>query len=147
MGTTDEKIKSLFVLLEKKRNEIKKIERPTWITNCSFSYSADRGNAINIHVVSDEAQLIDMLAFLMHKEEYTYKAMDELGITRTQFKWNGYKGAEWREDIAMRINILNINKKKASLAAMEEKLNSLVSPEEKRRMEVEAMAALLLEEE
>lgn len=147
MGATDEKIKDLFILLEKKRNEIKKIERPSWITNCSFSYTADRGNAINIHVVSDEAVLIDMLAFLMQKEEYFTKAASQLILSKPQsFKWNGYTVNEWKEDIAMRINILNVSKKKLQLTEMENKLNSLVSPEEKRRLEVEALAAALLEE-
>ena len=148
MGNTDEKIKQLFLQLEKKRKEIQKIERPTWFTNCSFAYSEDRGNAINIHVVSNMTQLIDMMSFLIQKDEYYKKAIEALGLpANTEFKWLGYSINEWKEDISMRINILNVNKKKAQLAEFESKLNSLVSPEEKRRMEVEAIAASLTEED
>ena len=44
MKNTDEQVQKLFAIVQTKKKEISKAEKPDWKTNCSFSYTRN-GNA------------------------------------------------------------------------------------------------------
>lgn len=98
-------------------------------------------NSVNLHVVSNIRDLICMAAFLKDKEKGYTEAAKEFNVEEApEFLWQGYKVADWLEDISMRITKIQITKKRQKLEAMEEKLNKLVSPETRAALELEAMS-------
>lgn len=143
MENIDNRIQELFKKVELKKKEIKKIESSNWKTNCTFAFNPGSSERHNIHVISDNSLLISILAFLLEKESFYNKAMEELGVTEPEFTWQSYSVLEWKQDLQSRLNKLNISKKKAQLNTLEEKLNGLVSPEVKRQLEVAAIEELL----
>ena len=143
MENIDNRIQELFKKVELKKKEIKNIESSNWKTNCSFTFNPGSADRLNIHVISDAESLISILAFLLEKESFYSKAMEELGISGSKFTWQTYSVEEWKQDVQSRLNKINISKKKKQLSELEEKLNGLVSPEVKRQLEVAAIEALL----
>ena len=109
----DIQIQKLFDVVQLKRDEILKAERPNWLTNCTFGYD-DSSKRINIQVTSDVGVLADILGFLYMKMGHYDKACETLGIT-SEFKWMGYTLDEWTEDLKTRVNKIQITKKKKEL--------------------------------
>jgi hypothetical protein len=139
---TDKKVQEFFKVVQQKKTEIAKAEKPDWKTNCSFSYNKDSGSRINLQVVADVEELVMMLAFLIDKNQSFDKAQSFLG-TDLEFKWMGFTFNEWKSDIQTRINKVQISKKKKELEALESRLDKLISPELKAQMELDEISKLL----
>jgi len=143
--TTDQQISDLFNLVRGKQLEITKSERPKWITTCVFSYNPDDTNAnsrVNIQTVTDIQKLIDILGLLINKFESYNKAIESLGnikVSKSKFYWMGFTIDDWKLDIVSRINQINIKTKKKELDILSDRLNAIVSPEQRREMELEAI--------
>jgi len=136
----DLKIRELFDKVQQDKEEIKKIEKPSWETNSSFSYSPTGSNdRINIQAVSRIDDIIRILSFLLEKESFHTKAITELGLEDNEFLWMGFTLAQWTKDLKTRINKIQINDKKQKLLILEERLNRAISPEMRRQLEVEAI--------
>lgn len=131
----DKQVQELFKIVQQKKAEIIKAEKPNWLTNCSFGYNKDSSARQNIQVVSDVEELISILGFLIEKEKGFDAAQQVLGTSET-FKWLGFTVEEWQSDIQTRINKIQISKKKKELDAIETKLNSLVSKEMREALEL-----------
>lgn len=146
MTLEDKQIADLFSLVQKKKEEINSAERPSWKTNGSFGYSDRSGdtNRVAIFVCSDPDQLTKILAFLISQKEHYGKAAAITGV-KTKFSWCGYSYQDWEYDIKTRVSNLSLSSKKKELAVLEERLNAIVSPEVRRRMELEAISKLLEE--
>ena len=133
----DQKVALLFEKLEAKKAEITKAEKPKWETNCS--YKADSSStSTNIQAVSDVGILVTILANLKIHEWAWYEACSTLGV-KLPFKHQSYTIDEWLTDIQTRINKLEIDNKKAELKALEDKINLVVSPEQRRALEIAAI--------
>lgn len=138
----DIQIQKLFDIVQLKREEIAKAERPNWLTNCTFGYD-ETSKRINIQVTNDVIVLAKILAFLYGKEGDFSKACTELGVA-DEFKWMGYTTDEWAEDLKTRVNKIQITKKKRDLELIEGKLDKLISPEMKAQMELDEITKELL---
>jgi hypothetical protein len=137
---TDQRTLNLIKEVNRQKNEISQAERPSWITNCSFSYSEGRQNdQINLHVESKVQTLILIAAFLSEKSRTYYEAAGQLGVDAPQFTWSGYSVNDWLSDIKSRINEIQIASKRKKLEALEARLNAIVSPELRAEMESEAI--------
>lgn len=137
---TDEKTLKMIEQVAKQKREIEKAERPNWITTCSFSYTENPAQAINIHVEQNVRNLICIAAFLVEKERAYNEAAQILGIDDPpKFSWQGSSSADWHEDIKTRINKIQIGAKKKKLEALEARLNAIISPELKAQLELEAI--------
>lgn len=139
---TDKKILDLINEVRKQKEEIAKIEKPNWITNCSFRWV--EGNpkpdlAINLHVESDVRALIHAAAAILSREASYAKATEALGIEAPPFLWDGFSAKDWLNDIKLRIAKIQIATKKKKLEALESRLNAIVSPELRAQMEIEAI--------
>lgn len=147
MTTADQQISDLFSLVQKKKEEISSAERPAWKTNGSFCYSdkSSDTNRVAIFVCSDPDQLTKILAFLITQKEAYSKASAITGI-KTKFSWCGHSYQDWEYDIKTRVSNLSLASKRKELAALEERLNAIVSPEVRRQMELEAISKALLSE-
>ena len=141
----DQQVLDLFNLVRTKQSEISKSERPKWTTTCVFSYSPDDTNAgsrVNIQTVTDISKLTDILGFLIQKFEYYNKALEAIGNTKINignFSWMGFSIDDWKSDIISRINQISVKAKKKELDTLSDRLNAIVSPEQRREMELEAI--------
>jgi hypothetical protein len=143
---TDQKTLALIEEVKNRKEEISKLSRPNWKTNCSFTYDENKMNdCINLHVESNVRKLISYAAFLRLKESSYFAAIAELKLSDyPEFTWCGFSVPDWMEDIKTRINQVQINSKEKSLEVLEARLNTIVSPELKAQMELEAIEKELL---
>jgi hypothetical protein len=139
----DDQVMELIEKVKQKRAEIQRIEKPNWQTNCSFSFiEGQSSGATNIHVVSDVRKLTRIAAFLCRLDDDYIKAGLDLGVDPLpEFAWDGYTLAEWVSDLALRVSEIQLASKKSSLEALQKRLDAIISPELKRKMELEAIAA------
>lgn len=143
VNAADKKVMELVEIVKKRKEEINKAEKPQWNTNMSFGYTEDTSSRTNLQTVIDLKQLISIVAFLNEKEKSFNEAATELGV-EAKFKWLDFSVAEWKADIALRISKIQISKKKKELEVFESKLNGLISPELKRKLDLEALEEELL---
>ncbi len=140
--TTDEIVLDLLNKVEQKKKEIGASERPNWITNCSFGINpSNAAERINIQV-ADTNTLITIYANLSLSHSSFEQAAKDLGV-KAEFKWQGFTFGDWAADIKTRLNQLQIKTKKDDLAKLEARVNALVSPEQRREMELKKLAAEL----
>ena len=140
--THDEKVQLLFAKLQAKKAEVANAERPQYLTGGQFRYSESMGNSIDILTVRDERKLVEILTFLKERSEKYAEAAKELGVD-VNFTWLGFTVEEWTTDLLTRVSILQLAKRKAELKELEERVNAIVSPELRRKMEIEALETLL----
>lgn len=140
----DQKVANLMSIVATKKAEIAKAEKPKWETHLSFGYNEEKGSErTNIQIITDTTKLVDILAFLLQKSEMFDKAVQKLKIPSLQFKWMGYTVDEWERDITTRIGQILLSSRKKELETLEGKLSNLLSPEQKRAIELEAIAKSL----
>lgn len=134
----DDKINELFKVLQKQKTDVEKSEKEVskkWVTNCSFTIS---GRApINIQTANEESIRTATTEMLMH-QDYSNKAAEKLGLEKYE-KYLGYTYDEWVEDFCKRIAVINLKAEKEKLANLEKRLGTIVSPEQKRQMELDAI--------
>lgn len=142
----DSEIKKLFEKVSLQKQAIAKADKPDWKTNCVFSFTQSiNDSSINIQVCSDLLILIKILAFLEIYKEKTLAIAKSLDV-KIDYLHQGYSVEDWKYDIQARIKKLNIEKEKKKLAALETRLNAIISPEQKRAMELEEIKRIIDEE-
>ena len=149
---TDDVVLQLMGEISKRKAAIKAAERTAWRTNCMFAFSGDSksSSVINLNVVADAGQLLQMAAALSTQyaayNRVIATAGQELGVeveTPPTFKWCGYTYEDWMKDIGSRLAKLQIASARQKLAALETRLNGIISPELRAKMELEAIQAEL----
>jgi hypothetical protein len=144
--STDEAVLELLKKVEQKRAEIKKAQkRPQYKTNLTIGYDPETTTGrIMIQTVTDPSKVAGIYAFLIQKEEALNQAYTELGLP-PDLTYMGYPIADWKEDLKARAGQLSIEQKKKELDILDKRVNSLVSPEQRREMELAALTAELAE--
>lgn len=140
---TDQIVLQLLAKVEEKKKQIGNAERPSWNTNCSFGFDPNNNDRINIQVVRDLEVLVGIHAFLSHRYESYLNSLKSLGITEKEapFKYLGFSYENWASDIHTRLNGLRIKAKRDELASLEARVNGLVSPEQRRQIELQKLVA------
>jgi len=138
MNDTDKMVLELLKKVEEKKQQIGNAERPSWITNCSFGYNPDSNARISIQASRELEQLVDIHAFLTNKHTTFKQSMAALKLDQQEvsFKYLGFTYEQWMADIQTRINQLRIKSKKDELSILEARVNNLVSPEQRRDIEL-----------
>ncbi len=137
--TTDELVIELFNTVRSKQREISGYQKPSWETSCTIGYNPEIvSDRINIQTVTDINKLVDLVAFLRIKRDYWKEACDSLGV-KVPFKWMGYEPVLWEKDIKARIDQLNLSVKQKELKALEARLDALITVDQRRVMELEAI--------
>jgi hypothetical protein len=133
--TIDDKIAQLFDVLTKQQEAVKEAEKETkapWKTNCAFLTASI--NPTNIQTAS-EVTLVKLHAEMFSIQSQRFRSAEILGCTTTE-DWYGYSYDEWTHDFKKRIAIINLKAKKDNLAALEKRLDAIVSPEQRRALEL-----------
>lgn len=143
----DEMVQELYEKVQIKKGQIAQAAKPNWQTSCSFGYSADSANGrIDIKTISDTRKLQDIMGFLLDREENSQRGATALGLPVDTFKWLGFTVDEWKSDLITRVTQILLTTKKAELAKLESRLENLISPELKAKLELEAIKDLLNED-
>lgn len=140
----DQRVTALFTKLQQKKAEVASAERPQYITGGAFRYSESIGNSIDIMTVRDERKLVEILAFLKDRKKSYTEAAEELNV-KANFTWLNFTVEEWTKDLKTRVSVIQLSKRKAELAELEIRVNTVMSPELRARMEMEALEAALSE--
>lgn len=143
--TIDKKIDELFAVVKKQKAEVEKVEKASkrsWNTNCSFKLYAS--SPLNIQTAQEDT-IVKALAELISFEEKFDKANEILGLSK-EFKHDGYSVEDWTEDFKKRIATIQLKAKKEKLKDLESRLNGIVSPEQRRQMELDAITNALSED-
>ena len=140
MSTEKDKIiEELFGVVQVKREEIKKIEKPEWKTNCSFvSPLNPTSNPRNIRTIVDISEIRAKVAELLLLNDYSEKASGLLDI-ENESTWLGFSIEDWVSDFKTRVSVLMLTKKKKDLDSLEKRLDKLVSKEKREEMELLAI--------
>ena len=150
-ATTDEAVMELLIKVQRQKVEIKTGKKtPHWRTNCTIGFdpskklSAASGEAhdmINIRVAR-ESKLIEIWAFLLQRENYQSKAANDLSLPDDKM-YMGYLFSGWKEDLKFRAEQLSVERKQKEVAELDARVNKLVTPEQRRVMEIEAIQKML----
>lgn len=141
MSTTnmDQKVLDLFRAVQAKKETVAKASKPSWATSCEFGFTPSSAHdRTDIRKIKEPRKLVEMLAFLNERHDGYAKAAGELGVD-VAFTWLGFSLSEWKEDLKTQTDILTLQAKRKELADLEAKLNTLLSPEQKRQLEFEAL--------
>lgn len=144
--TSDQIVIELLKKVEQKKKEIGASERPSWNTHCSFGFQKDSAsNRINIQVEKDIRNLIEIFGFIIGEHQKWQYSCDDLEINdeKYPFDWLGFSAQSWLEDIKTRIDQLQLKSKREDLAKLEARVNALVSPEQRREIELAELAKIL----
>lgn len=143
--STDEKTLDLIKEVNRRKEEIAQLGKPSWSTNCSFCYAEGKlTDPINLHVESKVSSLVSIAGHLLSKEDTYNRAAGILGVEVPPFTWQTFRVQDWLSDIQLRINQLQISNKQKSLSALEERLNKVISPALRAELELQEIQDELL---
>lgn len=140
---TDQIVIDLLNKVKEKRQILEKKQKAKWVTSCTIGYNpssvADR---INIQTVTDINILVDICAFLQSKEQAFNRARETLQVD-VEFSYMGYSVQDWITDLKTRIDFISINAEKKELAALEARIDKLVTNDQRREIELEEILKLV----
>lgn len=141
--TIDQQIQSLFAKLNTRKTKVAELESQiakSWITNCSYRPTG-ASSPVNLNTLSVDG-VVDVVADIVLQAKSRADAAALLG-TEAPKKIQGYTVESWVEDCKKRLAAINIREEKKALEELETRLNSVLSPEERRKLEVAALLAAI----
>lgn len=137
-NTIDQQIENLFVILKQKKLDIEKSEKEikkSWLTNCS--YENMKGQSINLQT-AQLSSIHKVVTEILLYESYQDKSAQILGI-ENNLKIQGYSSEDWISDCVKRVSVLKIKTQKEQLEQLEKRLEGILSTDQKRQKEFEAI--------
>lgn len=128
----DEQIIKLKELVDKKREEIKKIKKPTFETNLVLDLE---GQKYNLNVLGAESLKMLKVRLNMYR-----LSMKDLSMN---IPISGYSVEQWLADISNKISCHEYKKHEKDLEETEKKLNALLSEDKKVELELNELAKSL----
>ena len=142
----DTQIQALFAKLEDRKQKVKELKENTqksWVTNGTWAIPHSTA-IINIQTISEQT-LVQNTAIILgqiQNERMAHKLIHGAEPSK-DYKFQGYTEQQWMSDIVKRKSMIEIRSAEAKLTEIEAALNSVLSPEERRRIEVEMIAKQL----
>lgn len=134
MSDQDQIVEELIKQVNAKAKEIKDLNNPSWKTCCSLAFYDGK---VNLHVENDVGKLLSILAYFEIVNDRATKLAKEIGVQIKDIPIQGYSIKDWRHDITVRINKIGIKQKQEQLKSLESRLDSILTPEQKRKFEIE----------
>ncbi|MEE8577423.1 MAG: hypothetical protein V3T31_09225 [candidate division Zixibacteria bacterium] len=140
MSDLDAKVQKLMDDVQKRRKKVGSLKKPQWLTSCSLQLPGH--DRLNIQVCPDLSLLAYVCGTLNRMAADIKSAAKELDV-KIEPKWQNYPIEDWVKDIKLRVRATQIKTEQEKLSAMEAKLETLVSPDQRRAMELEKLEAEL----
>jgi len=134
-NSLDEKVNKLFEIVKVKKEQIKKLDRPSFKTNLSLKTFED--GTVNLHA-QNRYSLVRYFSYLQ-REQSSFQQANLLLGTNEIFTNNGFTFDEWTHDFKILVEKVLINDLKKDLADKEKKLNSLLSEDQRRQIQIEEL--------
>lgn len=135
----DEIIRKLSEKIKEKKKVLDSIENPSYKTNLSFGYDPTSSARINLHTINNLQTIVEITSFLLDKSKGFEEASKLLDIPVVEFKWQGYSLNDWINDLKARASKITVEFKRKEFKILEEKLDGLISTEQRRLLELEAI--------
>lgn len=140
MSNIDQTIQLLFTKLSERKAKVASLEAEiakSWRTTGAFRLIGAQSTT-NIQTAQAE-QLEEVAAHIVMLANAMSEASTKLSRPSAQ-KIQGYKAEDWFSDLQKRLAAIDVREEKKQLEALEQRLNQVLSPEERRRIEVELLA-------
>jgi len=139
MTTLDEQIRGMFAKLNDRKAKLETLKQqsaPKWKTTGTFR-QIGATSVTSMQTASKETiiEIATQVELLAGAQESVAK---KLGTDATALI-QGYKLEDWYHDFQKRLATINQRDEEAAIADLEKRLNSVLSPEERRRIEVELL--------
>lgn len=131
--SVDEKVQRLIAEVKRRRAELSALKKPQWLTSCSLQLPGFE--RINIQVEQD-IQLLAVAHGVLRKMEDSMDYLFDRLLISIDRRWNGYLIQDWTDDIELRLKITQIQDQQKHLAKLELALDGLLSPEQRRELEL-----------
>jgi len=137
---------AVMKLLEKIKEKESKLNLPKkrtqWKTNCTLKHEEHK--TTNIQTIRDFSVLIDICAALLLVKKNTKEASETLGLV---FKndYLGYPIDDWIYDLKTRVNMLKLEEEKKEIKRLNDRINNLVSEDQRRELELKEIENILKE--
>ena len=139
----DATIRELFKKLEERKvkvAEVRKVTQKGWVTNGTWKVPFT-ATVINIQTLPED-QLYLVAGEIVKSAESIRIGASILNGEYSK-KVQGYQIEEWEADLRKRKAMIEIRSEEAKLAELEARLNSVLSPDDRRRIEVELLTKAL----
>lgn len=136
----DAQIEALFNKLEQRKskiNELKANIAKGWVTIGSFK-TVGALAPTNIQTAS-QAVVEEIAAHICMISSAMEQASTHLQAPMSK-KIQGYTVDEWFQDLNKRLSTIQLREEEAAIAQIEQRLNQVLSPEQRRKIEVEMLA-------
>lgn len=136
----DQTIQTLFTKLGERKARVAALKTElakSWKTNGTFRLI---GATTPTNVQTANAETLEEIAAHV---VILANALNEAAVKLTRpgsQKIQGYKSEDWFSDFQKRLATIDIREEERQLEALETRLNQVLSPEERRRIEVELLA-------
>lgn len=144
MSTLDQSIQQLFTKLAERKAKVASLKAEatkSWKTNGTFRLIG--ASATTNMQTANEEQVEEVATQLLLMAGARDAAAAKLG-REIKSKIQGYTVDDWFADFTKRLATINIREEERQLEALEQRLNSVLSPEERRRIEVELLTKEIL---
>ena len=133
----DAKVQKLMATVKARRAKVGKLKKPQWITPCSLVLPGCE--RLSIQVCSDLGLLAFACGTLLRMKVDIESASKELDV-EVKADWQSYPIDDWITDIKLRIQVTQVKAEQEKLTKLEAKLNTLLSPEQRREIELASIA-------
>lgn len=133
----DEIVQELLQIVKKKREEIEKIQKPEWQTNCVVMVE---GRTSNLRAINSIEKAIETFSVIVAAKKVYEETVEILGIKEEiNFTFNGFSFDKWSNDFRNVTNLITVKEKVKDLEEDEAKLDKLVSKEKREELELEML--------
>lgn len=142
MENIDEKIQQQFNIVKLKREKFEKAEaesKQPWKTTCSITIN--NLNSQNIQLASIQ-KIKEILIGLLMQQKFSLEAHTLLGLENDN-KYQNFSYDDWISDCIKRASMISLKQEKETLNELENRLNAILSTEQRRLMELESISASL----
>jgi hypothetical protein len=144
VATTNTKAYDALNMVRERIKAIKIISDAPPRTNGIFKYNPTASSPIRIADITNVAELLNILGFVLEKEKMYNDAATACGLKEYPvFTWCGYNGADWAHDIKVRIAIINHHNNLSQLETAERELSGFLSQDDKLSMLLGKLGNLL----
>ena len=141
----DEIVRGLLVKLKQQQAELDNLKgqiQSSWKTHCSFTTTPNNASTKkNIQVCSEE-EIFQFVQHVLQLRASHFDAEEFLGMSFPQ-EYLGHAYGDWEHDLKKRMDMIRVTKREKELKELEQRINSVVSAEERRRIEVESLLLII----
>lgn len=139
MSTLDQTIQQLFAKLAERKAKVKELKDGSalkWKTNGTFRLI---GSSTTVNIQTAHEPLIEECAVHLSMYENALRSAGEQLGRELKSEFSGFPAADWFADFKKRLATIDLREEEKKLSELEQRLNGVLSPEERRRIEVEML--------